>query len=81
MDCEECQKTGAASKVRLAGNAIEPLRAVTFTDDAGAEHTHTSGGVTASYACDAGHRWTKRFCRPCWCGWPLAAPDAKAGEP
>lgn len=32
-------------------------------------HTHDPNDCTLTYTCSLGHKWSRRVCHPCWCGW------------
>lgn len=39
------------------------------TDVCGRRHTHDPNDCTVTYTCSLGHKWSRRVCHPCWCGW------------
>jgi hypothetical protein len=66
--CQECQKQGKKSKVRVAGANMTQLKVDTFYDEEGWLHKHDPNLMTIRYVCTNGHGWTEKQTSNCWCG-------------
>lgn len=67
MICEECQKEGLKSTIRIGVSSSTLAYCPPFYDEEGRLHHHDPNINTINYSCSNGHNFSKSSKSRCWC--------------
>lgn len=77
--CPECQREPIKSRMysELTYSQATLILCHAFYDEEGRWHDHRNRPIDRTIYCPAGHSWTVKVLRHCWCGWPDSGPYAE----
>ncbi len=72
--CQRCRASGKDFTARRSRIEQTCMGDIEYFDSNGRHHHHDPNTFTRAYSCSNGHRWARRWKRPCWCSWEPGEP-------